>query len=50
VNLVVETDEGAASSGSGRRTESHSWLDGDFTGDPDAAAAATWLQQHYWAT
>jgi DNA-binding transcriptional ArsR family regulator len=50
VNLVVETDEGRGKQRVwAAAQQSHSWTDGDFTDDPDAAAAATWLQQHYWA-
>lgn len=50
VGLVVETDEGHGKQRVWAAAQrSHSWTDGDFTGDPDAAAAATWLQQHYWA-
>ncbi|MFI7678873.1 winged helix-turn-helix domain-containing protein [Actinophytocola sp. NPDC049390] len=48
VNLVVETGEGT---GKQRfwmpAQESHSWSDTDHKDDPDAAAAAQWLQQHY---
>ena len=50
VNLVVETDEGHGKQRVwSAAQQSHSWTDGDFTGDPDATAAAGWLQQHYWA-
>jgi DNA-binding transcriptional ArsR family regulator len=48
VNLVVETGEGT---GKQRfwapAQEAHGWSDADFADDPDAAAAAGWLRQHY---
>jgi DNA-binding transcriptional ArsR family regulator len=50
VNLVVETDEGRGKQRVwAAAQQSHSWTDGDFPGDPDAVAASTWLQKHYWA-
>jgi len=50
VNLVVETDEGHGKQRVWAAAQkSHSWADGDFTGDPDAVAASMWLQKHYWA-
>jgi DNA-binding transcriptional ArsR family regulator len=51
VDLVVETGEGT---GKQRfwapAQDSHGWSDADFDDDPDAAAAAGWLRQHYLAT
>lgn len=48
VGLVTETGEGT---GKQRfwapAQDSHSWSDTDHADDPDAAAAATWLRQHY---
>jgi predicted ArsR family transcriptional regulator len=48
VALVTETGEGT---GKQRfwapAQQSHSWSDEDHADDPDAAAAATWLRQHY---
>ena len=48
VDLVVETGEGT---GKQRfwmpAQESHSWSDTEHEDDPDAAAAAQWLQRHY---
>jgi DNA-binding transcriptional ArsR family regulator len=48
VNLVVETGDGT---GKQRfwmpAQQSHSWSDTEHADDPDAAAAAHWLSQHY---
>ena len=48
VGLVTETGEGT---GKQRfwapAQESHSWSEEDHADDPDAAAAANWLRQHY---
>jgi DNA-binding transcriptional ArsR family regulator len=48
VDLVVETGEGTGKQRFWRPAqESHSWSDTEHADDPDAAAAAQWLQQHY---
>ncbi|WP_424186317.1 winged helix-turn-helix domain-containing protein [Actinokineospora sp. G85] len=49
VDLVVETGEGTGKQRYWAAAQtSHGWHDSDFTDDPDSAAAAGWLRQHYW--
>ncbi|MGB3442192.1 MAG: helix-turn-helix domain-containing protein [Actinophytocola sp.] len=48
VNLVTETGEGTGKQRFWQPAqESHSWSDTEHADDPDAAAAAQWLQRHY---